>query len=154
MAESEAEPAPADGGLLGELSGSVMRHPSAVSSDEELMRLASDPLLVRTFLQRRHAAPPTPAAPAGGRISLALACTTDMGGSAQTPPPHKSYERRDGLQEPSLSPTPFAPSREDREEAYDLGAALSASGPGKDHAPGVFLLAAVLLLGAVIWAAG
>ena len=154
MPESEPGPAPPDGTLLRDMSGSEMRHPSAVSSEQQLLRLAEDPLLLRAFLLRQDDAPPPPSTSAGGQISIALACSMQTGGGiGEGVQGGRAYEGRESLREPSLAPTPFAPSPQDREEAFDLGAKPSGTGPRRLHTGGV-LLAAVLGLWLVLMAAG
>lgn len=145
--ESEPAPAPPEGTLLSEMSGSEMRRLTAVSPEAHLMRLADDPLLLRALLLRQQAAPQPPAAPVGGQISIALARRTRLGGNLTGSAAGRNcYELGHGLREPSLAPTPFAPSRQDREEAVELGARAGGAEPRSGPAIGLFLLAAVLLL--------
>lgn len=154
MAESESGGEAPDGGLLRELSGSAVRHPSTVSAEQEMMRLSGDPLLLRAFLQRHDVVPPPAGPSAGGRISLALAGVPEVSGAREPPTLRTCYERRDRLREPSLTPTPFAPSRDDQVEAFDLADEPSGIGPRRRQASGVFLTGAALVLCALIWALG
>ena len=125
MAGSEA----GSGGLLRDLSLSRVRHAQAPSPEQELMRLATDPLLLNGFIhgaERPLAAPPVAVA-----AEAALALRTPP-----VPAPSRgaaAYERGERLFEPSLAPTPFAPSQHDRDtalEAEETLAERAGSNPG------------------------
>lgn len=141
MAGSEAE----SGGLLRDLSLNRVRHAQAPSPEQELMRLATDPLLLNGFIhgvERPMLAPPVPVA-AAAAIALRQPAASTPRGRAAYPPGERLFE-------PSLAPTAFVPSPQDRDTALEADETLAeraGSNPGL-----MCLLLALGLLGLAILA--
>lgn len=141
MAGSEA----GSGGLLRDLSLSRVRHAGAPSPEQELLRLATDPLLLNGFINGVER--PLPAPPVAMAAEAAMALRKPP---ASTRPGRAAYAPGERLFEPSLTPTAFTPSQQDRETALEPDETLAEKAGSN---PGLLsILLALGLLGVVILA--
>jgi hypothetical protein len=95
----------------------------AATSEQHLMQLSGDPLLVRAFVSRQDTSEPPFATvpPISGDVTIALARrilaegSLDHGATGS-----RRYARREPLVDASLAPSVFSPSRLDQDEAIDF----------------------------------
>jgi hypothetical protein len=116
MAQTERLPSEAAKALR-DISQSGSRQRAGDDREDELMRLADDPLMIRNFLMRQETAMAKPLAPRSElpvSSAFQLQLSQDKG---QYPGLKAKYAQRERKLEPSLTPETFAPSAEDREQA-------------------------------------
>lgn len=110
--------------LIRDISRSAFGVGGSGTSEQHLMRLAGDPLLIREFVLRKNPSGPIPQAssPLSGDVTVAVARGMVLHGSLQQaggPPQPKQYEKREPLFEVHVSPSVFRPSARDREAALE-----------------------------------
>jgi hypothetical protein len=120
--------------LIRDIGRSEGRCSTPATPERRLMELAGDPLLVGRFIAGQEGEgvlPPRPSVPMPGEVTLALARSIlaegsidQWGGTARL----RQYESTEPRHHTSLSPSPFSPSRSDREDALDHAGWL----PGED----------------------
>jgi hypothetical protein len=145
------------GDFVGDIGQSGFRLAVPFTSEQHLMRLSGDPLLVREFVLRGDFAGPLPqvAPPMSGDVSIALARgMPEHGGMQQAsqPPRPKHYAGREPLLEASASPSVFEPTCHDRDRALqhdnpraqEVAFATATSSPSA--ALSALMVAAVLML--------
>lgn len=120
--------------LLRDIGYSSSIKAGADDPEEELMRAAHDPLLVKRVVLERQK-PPDPSGWVAGSNTrvlpgVTLSTARDWRGTTRSAVAASSrYETPAGRFEPSLSPTVFSPAAEDREAAMDLNVSPGSEGP-------------------------
>jgi hypothetical protein len=116
MAETERPPSEAAKALR-DISQSGSRQRAGDDREDELMRLADDPLMIRNFLARQESASLKPLAQRG-ELSASTALHLQLSHDTRQHAGLKTmYAQRERKLDPSLAPEAFAPSAEDREQA-------------------------------------
>jgi hypothetical protein len=115
------------GDLIRDIGRSDCRRSSPATTEQHLMRIAGDPLLLGEFLARKEddGCAAETKRPVPGEVTIALARRILTQGSLEEA--ERTSGVRYGSEEPrrgpSLAPSVFEPSRNDREHALDLTAA-------------------------------
>ena len=145
--------------LIHDISKSGVRRSGASRPEQHLMLLAGDPLLMREYLRRQNTPAPKVlnAVPVSGETTIAIARSILAHGTLeyQIAGRPKRFLQREAMLEPSLIPSLFEPSGEDRDAALDHEQTPKDQGSGaaghlsSAMVPGSVLLLLGLLL---IWA--
>jgi hypothetical protein len=126
---AETEPLASEAAkALRDIGQSGSRQLAGDDREDELMRLADDPLMIRNFLSRQEAMSPKPPVLPGGLSAGAALQLQKSSDNRRTQSLKAMYEQRERKLDPSLVPEIFAPSSEDREQAI---ANLNLALPGK-----------------------
>jgi hypothetical protein len=151
MAETERLPSEAAKALR-DISQSGSRQRVGDDREDELMRLADDPLMIRNFLIRQETASLKPRAlrsslSVNAALQLQLSHDTSQHAGLKA-----MYTQRERKLDPSLAPEVFAPSAEDREQAISsLHLALPVK-PGISTIPVLAALLGFLTVCALLFA--
>lgn len=155
MPGSEVSGRPGLDDLIRDIGRSEGRCSTSATPERHLMRLAGDPLLVGKFLARQEGEgglPPRPSSPMPGEVTLALARSIvaegsiDLWGGAGL----RQYGTAEPRHHTSFSPSPFTPSRSDRENTLDHAGCSSGEDPDAGQTSRATPLIAVIGVGLLI----
>ena len=136
MAENEKAGGQPASALLHDMGRSEARHAAGYPSEDQPMRFAGDPLGMRDFLRRqefpRHAPLTVPVL--AGETAIALSREAIGRGTGRSSSNQVRYPSPEPLEEASIFPRAFNPSRDDQVGALDheprfLGHSIASAGP-------------------------